>query len=92
MVFVVEEKRHEIFRREGDDLVMDLKVGLVDALAGVRPEERAKEVKGVDGKTIKFEIPFPVLGNGGAPVKSGQVIKVVGEVRFFLPSFRRTQS
>ncbi|EHA8588871.1 dnaJ-like subfamily B member 4 [Cocos nucifera] len=34
LVFVIEEKPHEVYKREGNDLVVHWKISLVDALAG----------------------------------------------------------
>lgn len=34
LVFVIEEKPHDVYKRDGNDLVVQLKISLVDALAG----------------------------------------------------------
>jgi hypothetical protein len=86
MVFVIGEKDHPTFKREGDDLVYTFKFPLVDALAG--PEgggSPTKTVTHLDGRTVSFNVPYP--RGGGNPIKPGQVVKVVGEVRFSYPLF-----
>ncbi|GAA5933625.1 hypothetical protein JCM10213_008550 [Rhodosporidiobolus nylandii] len=78
MVFVIEEKPHPLFKREGDDLVYTFKVPLVDALSGPpgggSPQ---KTVTHLDGRTVSFNVPYP--RGGGAPIKPGQVVKIPGE-------------
>ncbi|KAK4692456.1 hypothetical protein P7C70_g9124, partial [Phenoliferia sp. Uapishka_3] len=80
MVFVVEEKPHELYKREGDDLVLTVKVPLVDALSGPTPPATfTRTVKTLDGRTIRYDLPYPSLKHGGPPLRPGQTIKVVGE-------------
>jgi len=82
MVFVIEEKPHTIFKREGDDLVYNFQVPLVDALTG--PDgggTPGRSISHLDGRTINFNIPYP--RGGGAPLKPGQVIRVANEVSIF---------
>lgn len=89
MVFVVEEKPHAVFKREGDDLVMVVKVPLVDALSGPTPPATfTRTAKTLDGRTVRYDLPYPSLKSGGAPLKPGQVIKVVGEVSFSVRASR----
>lgn len=79
MVFVIEEKPHATFKREGDDLVYTLQVPLVDALAG--PDgggSPARTLTHLDGRTISYNVPYP--RGGGSPLKPGQVIRVANEV------------
>jgi DnaJ family protein B protein 4 len=83
MVFVIGEKDHPTFKRDGDDLIYTVKVPLVEALAG--PDgggNTTKTVTHLDGRTVSVNIPYP--RGGGNPIKPGQIVKVVGEVR--LPS------
>ncbi|GAA5869338.1 hypothetical protein JCM16303_000434 [Sporobolomyces ruberrimus] len=78
MVFVIEEKPHATFKREGDDLIYTLQVPLVDALSG--PDgggTPARSLTHLDGRTINFNVPYP--RGGGAPLKPGQVIRVANE-------------
>ncbi|GAA6036543.1 hypothetical protein JCM8097_003560 [Rhodosporidiobolus ruineniae] len=78
MVFVIGEKEHPTFQRDGDDLVYTLKVPLVDALAGPAGGGGAsKTITHLDGRTVSFNVPYP--RGGGNPLKPGQVIKVAGE-------------
>ena len=93
MVFVIEEKPHTLFKREGDDLVYNLHVPLADALAG--PDgggTPSRSITHLDGRTISFNIPYP--RGGGTPLKPGQVIRVPNEVSFsstvfYIPLFPR---
>lgn len=69
LAFVVEEKPHPVFTRDGDDLVCHLKIPLVDALTG---SDTRKVVELLDGR--KLQAPFPL-----GIVKPGQETRVVGE-------------
>ena len=84
IVFVVEEKPHERFKREGDNLVYTCKVPLIEALAGPSPSSSSsiistKTVKQLDGRNVSFKIPYPDYESGGKCVKPGQEIVVAGE-------------
>ncbi|KAH7884369.1 hypothetical protein F5I97DRAFT_2074736 [Phlebopus sp. FC_14] len=70
LTFVVEEKPHDVFTREGDDLVCRLKIPLVDALTG--SEKMRRTVRALDGRVL--QIPPP-----GSIVKPGQETRLVGE-------------
>jgi DnaJ family protein B protein 4 len=50
--FVVAEKPHERFVREGNDLVMAMKLPLAEALCGVRIE-----IAALDGRTLSLAVP-----------------------------------
>ncbi len=50
--FVVAEKPHERFVRDGNDLVMAVKLPLAEALCGVR-----MEVPALDGRTLSLAVP-----------------------------------
>jgi len=69
LVFVVEEKPHERFVREGNNLVCHLKLPLVDALAG---EGGKRTVEMLDGRKLQVTIPSGV-------VKPNQLTTVPGE-------------
>ncbi|KAG1759195.1 hypothetical protein EDD22DRAFT_806799 [Suillus occidentalis] len=69
LVFVVEEKPHEVFTREGDDLICRLKIPLVDALTGA---DGKKTVVALDGR--KLQIPLP-----GGVVKPNQETRIPNE-------------
>jgi molecular chaperone DnaJ len=58
-------KKHSLFRKEGNDLVMDLKVKLTDALLGAQ-----YPIKTLDGE-INLKIP--------EGVKHGQFLKIAGK-------------
>ncbi|GAA5933998.1 hypothetical protein JCM3775_002845 [Rhodotorula graminis] len=88
IVFVIEEKPHATFKREGDDLVYSLKVPLVDALSGPAGGGNAtRTVTHLDGRTVSVNVPFP--RGGGPPLKPGQEIRVAGEG---MPISRKTAS
>lgn len=76
--FIIEEKPHETFKRDGDDLIYTFRVPLVDALTGSAGGNR-KSLKHLDGREVSFTVPYPSATSGGAPLKPGQTIKVVGE-------------
>lgn len=87
IVFVIEEKPHETFTREGDDLVLTVKVPLVDALSGpTLPATFTRTVKTLDGRNIRYDLPYPSVKHGGPPLRPGQTIKIAGEVSFPAPS------
>lgn len=69
LAFIVEEKPHPVFTRDGNDLVCNLKIPLVDALTG---SDTKKVVELLDGR--KLQVPSPV-----GIVKPGQETRVVGE-------------
>lgn len=48
IAFVIEEKPHPIYKRDGDDLSAELDISLVEAFAGF-----TKELKTLDGRTLK---------------------------------------
>jgi len=70
LVFVVEEKPHEQFERDGSDLVCHLKIPLVDALDA--PSSGKKPLDTLDGRRLQVTLP-------GGIVKPGQETKIVGE-------------
>ena len=49
IVFVIEEKPHPVFKRQGDDLHMTIELSLVEALCGFQ-----KPVKTLSGRTIRI--------------------------------------
>lgn len=69
LVFVVEEKPHATFTREGNDLIHKMKILLVDALAG-SGGKRTLDV--LDGR--KLQVPMP-----SGVIKPGQETRVSGE-------------
>ncbi|KAG5647006.1 hypothetical protein DXG03_001730 [Asterophora parasitica] len=74
LVFVVEEKPHEVFTREGNDLIARVPLPLVEALAGP-PDggiRNHKTVEMLDGRKLQVPVPLGV-------VKPGQETTVPGE-------------
>ena len=51
LVFVVKEKPHEIFKREGDDLVVTQKISLLEALTG-----KTIKITMLDGREIDVSV------------------------------------
>lgn len=74
LVFVVEEKPHEVYKREGNDLSANLKIPLVEALAGP-PEgvtRLSKTLELLDGRKLQIAVPMGI-------VKPGQTMTIPGE-------------
>lgn len=69
LVFVVEEKPHARFVREGNDLVTHEKISLVDALAN---SGGMRTVEVLDGRKIQVPLPSGII-------KPGSESKVAGE-------------
>ena len=69
LVFIVEEKPHSVFKREGNDLVCHVRLPLVEALTGSGGK---KTVETLDGRKLQVRIPSGV-------VKPGQETKIPGE-------------
>lgn len=62
IAFVVEEKPHPIYKRDGDDLNTEVDVSMVEAFAGF-----TRDLKTLDGRTLK------VASAPGEVVQPGQV-------------------
>ncbi|CDO71842.1 hypothetical protein BN946_scf184939.g66 [Trametes cinnabarina] len=69
LVFVVEEKPHERFTREGNDLVTHVKIPLVDALTGSGSKQI---VEHLDGRKIQVPVPFGIVKPGQTTVLPGE--------------------
>jgi len=69
LVFLVEEKPHDVFKREVDDLVCHMQISLLDALTGGGGK---KFLELLDGR--KLQVPTPV-----GIVKPGQETRIHGE-------------
>jgi len=72
IVFVVAEKEHPVFKRRGDDLIMEMEIDLVEALCGFqRPlthlDGRTLMVTGIRGEVIKPG-GVKVVRNAGMPI------------------------
>ncbi|KAG0150426.1 hypothetical protein CROQUDRAFT_652336 [Cronartium quercuum f. sp. fusiforme G11] len=82
MVFEVTEKPHSRFTREGDDLIYNYQISLVEALTGSSPTNSnvstKRTLKHLDDRTIQFNLPLP-NSNGGQPIKPGQEIVIPNE-------------
>lgn len=57
--FIVEEKPHSTFKREGDSLTMSVQLTLVEALTGF-----SKQIKTLDGRTLKISSTTNVIQPG----------------------------
>ncbi|KAJ7077148.1 hypothetical protein B0H15DRAFT_892833 [Mycena belliarum] len=69
LVFVVEEKPHQTFERDGNDLLCKVSLPLLDALTGTGGK---KIVEALDGRKLQITVPPGV-------VKPGQTTTVSGE-------------
>jgi len=52
LVFVIDEKPHDVYKRDGNDLVLHHKIPLVDALAGT-----TVKLKTLDGRELSVSLP-----------------------------------
>eukprot|EP00730_Choanoeca_flexa_P017146 TRINITY_DN8214_c0_g1_i2.p1 TRINITY_DN8214_c0_g1~~TRINITY_DN8214_c0_g1_i2.p1 ORF type:complete len:343 (+),score=69.84 TRINITY_DN8214_c0_g1_i2:131-1159(+) len=90
--FVIEEKPHAVFKREGDDLHMNLKMNVVDAWCGF-----STTVTGIDGKAVKVsctKLPNENLlriANQGMPAKGGGRGALVVHFQVQYPSLTAAQ-
>lgn len=86
LVFVVEEKPHARFTREGNDLVTRLAIPLVDAIAGGPGQTRT--VEHLDGRKITVQVPPSIVHPGhetrvpgeGMPVRKEGSVKKKGDL------------
>jgi len=69
LVFVVEEKPHPRFTRDGNDLIVTQKLSLVEALTG---EGGKKTIEHLDGRKLQVPVPLGV-------VKPGQRTTIPGD-------------
>lgn len=77
LVFVVEEKPHDVFKREGNDLVCQLRIPLVEALAGDPGGRRlTKTVEMLDGRKLQIPVPLGVVRPGQETTVSGEGMPV----------------
>ena len=71
LIFVIDEKPHDVFKRDGNDLVVHKKISLADALGGL-----TLSVPLLDGRTLSVplvtEIIYPgfekVISKEGMPI------------------------
>jgi len=80
LVFNVEEKPHSRFSRDGNNLICNLQLPLVEALAGGGTK---RAIEHLDGKTIQVTIPTGVVKPGQRTIVPGQGMPVrkEGQVR-----------
>ncbi|CAO3580532.1 unnamed protein product [Absidia cylindrospora] len=67
IVFIIEEKPHEVYKRDGDNLRMVVKLSLVEALTGF-----SKTITTLDGRKLK-------VNNANAVIHTGQESRVPNE-------------
>jgi DnaJ family protein B protein 4 len=85
VVFVVEEKPHDRFTREGDDLIAKLPISLVEALTN---GGGTRTVEGLDGRKIQVPLPSGVVKPGaesrvpdhGMPIRKQGSLKKKGDL------------
>ncbi|KAG1853004.1 hypothetical protein C8R48DRAFT_724062 [Suillus tomentosus] len=85
LVFVVEEKPHDVFTREGDDLICRLRIPLVEALTGV---DGKKTIVALDGRKLQISLPGGVvkpnqetrIPNEGMPIRKQGSTKKKGDL------------
>jgi DnaJ homolog subfamily B member 4 len=89
LVFVVEEKPHNVFKREGNDLVCQVPIPLVEALAGSSGSGRLKKtVVLLDGRRLQVPLPLGVVKPGqettvsdeGMPIRKDGSAKKKGDL------------
>lgn len=51
LIFVVDEKPHLVFKRDGNDLIVDREITLLEALTG-----KALELKTLDGRSLEIQL------------------------------------
>ena len=73
LVFVVEEKPHERFVRENNDLVTTVKIPLVDALTGSATKQFVDQL---DGRKVAVTPPSGVIKPGQTTTISGEGMRV----------------
>jgi DnaJ family protein B protein 4 len=67
--FVIEEKQHPKYKRQGDDLRLELEVDLADALTGF-----SQRIETLDGRTLAIK-----GGQGSTVVRHDEEMRVKGE-------------
>ena len=85
LVFVVEEKPHDRFVRDGNDLVTTVKIPLVDALTGSGTKQ---VVEHLDGRKLQVAPPAGIVKPGqtttipgeGMPVRKAGAVKQKGDM------------
>ncbi|CAO1629790.1 unnamed protein product [Parajaminaea phylloscopi] len=75
LVFIIGEKPHERFKREGDNLRLIQPLPLVDALDP--PRSGKKAISTLDGRTLTVPLPAPTPGQ--TTITNGTTTRVAGE-------------
>lgn len=73
LVFIVEEKPHPRFTRDGSDLIVTQKLPLVEALTG---EGGKKTIEHLDGRKLQVSVPLGVVKPGQQTTLSGEGMPV----------------
>jgi DnaJ homolog subfamily B member 4 len=85
LVFVVEEKPHETFKREGNDLTCNIELSLVESLTGPPPgvSKSTKTVNMLDGRKLQVPVPLGIVKPGQETTipEEGMPIRKEGNVR-----------
>jgi DnaJ family protein B protein 4 len=87
LVFIVEEKPHNVFERVENDLVCKVKIPLVDALAGT-PGLGKKVVQTLDGRKLQVAVPEGIvkpdqetrISGEGMPIRKSGSMKKKGDL------------
>lgn len=79
MVFIIQEKPHATFKREGDDLRFTKEISLLEALDPPKAGTPAakKSLTTLDGRVLS--IPLPPAGVGRTTIENGKITRVSGE-------------
>lgn len=79
LVFVIQEKPHPTFKRDGDDLRTTQDIPLIDALDPAKPGTPGskRSITTLDGRTISAPLPSP--GVGRTTIENGKTTRIPGE-------------
>jgi DnaJ family protein B protein 4 len=88
LVFVVEEKPHEVFKRDDNNLIANIKIPLVDALTGSPSGTKEKVLELLDGRKLRIPFPFGVVKPGqqttingeGMPIRKDGAMRTKGDL------------
>ena len=90
LVFVVEEKPHETFKREGNDLTCNIGLSLVESLTGppLGVPKLTKTVNMLDGRKLQVPVPLGIVKPGqettiseeGMPIRKEGTVKNKGDL------------
>ena len=90
VVFVVQEKEHDVFKRKGADLVTDITLELVEALCGftktiTHMDGRVLRIDNIPGRVVKPDSVYLIEGEGmpyhGNPFTKGRLF-IIFRVNF----------